>query len=185
MSPERDEWEKREDVSISRRPRSVERKADALASEWDAHRRSKTAFDLEEDTYRRGSDRISSHDSATDDWAIVDAPPRPRRATRDELDGPSRELRRHHHGRERPIPAGEGILSGDEVEPGRGEVGRRYVGAQNPKDRLWTEITKDLVVKEAIERSGYEFEETEFFYYIFDYLQYVSSTPHLPLPVLF
>jgi len=37
---------------------------------------------------------------------------------------------------------------------------------------MWTEITKDLVVKEAIEMVGFEFEETEYFFYIMDYLQY-------------
>ena len=45
-----------------------------------------------------------------------------------------------------------------------------------PKQRLgdlWTEITKDLVVREAIEELGYDFEETEFFYYILQYLRYV------------
>jgi hypothetical protein len=41
-------------------------------------------------------------------------------------------------------------------------------------DGLWTEITKDLVVREAIERMGYPFEETEFFYYVLTYLRYVS-----------
>lgn len=44
------------------------------------------------------------------------------------------------------------------------------------KDRLWTEITKDLVVREAIERAGYEYEETDQFYYIFAYLHYVRPT---------
>lgn len=39
---------------------------------------------------------------------------------------------------------------------------------------LWTEITKDLVAREAIEELGYDFEETEFFYYIIQYLRYVS-----------
>jgi DNA-dependent RNA polymerase auxiliary subunit epsilon len=46
-----------------------------------------------------------------------------------------------------------------------------------PKQRigdLWTEITKDLVSREAIEQLGYDFEETEFFYYIIQYLRYVS-----------
>lgn len=45
-----------------------------------------------------------------------------------------------------------------------------------PKPRvgegLWTEITKDLVVKEAIEQMGYDYEETEFFYYVLTYLRY-------------
>lgn len=43
------------------------------------------------------------------------------------------------------------------------------------RDRsMWTEITKDLVVAQAIEELGYEYEETEFFFYIFRYLRYVS-----------
>jgi hypothetical protein len=40
---------------------------------------------------------------------------------------------------------------------------------------LWTEVTKDLVVKEAIHEMGYEFEETDDFYYIIAYLRYVST----------
>jgi hypothetical protein len=49
-----------------------------------------------------------------------------------------------------------------------------------PKQRLgelWTEITKDLVVREAIEELGYDFEETEFFYYVLQYLRYVRLPP--------
>ncbi len=52
-----------------------------------------------------------------------------------------------------------------------------------PKNRLgdlWTEITKDLVVREAIEELGYQFEETEFFYYILQYLRYVRFSPSIP-----
>jgi len=58
----------------------------------------------------------------------------------------------------------------------------RRVGMPRPqKSRvgdLWTEITKDLVVKEAIEQMGYDYEETEFFYYVIQYLGYVSF--HIP-----
>lgn len=57
------------------------------------------------------------------------------------------------------------------------EAGRKRIGAQVVKERRderWTEITKDLVVREAIERLGYEFEETRTFYYIFSYLEPVS-----------
>lgn len=59
------------------------------------------------------------------------------------------------------------------------EVSDRRVGLPRapPKQRmgdLWTEITKDLVNKEAIEQMGYDYEETEFFYYIIQYLRYVS-----------
>jgi hypothetical protein len=64
------------------------------------------------------------------------------------------------------------------------ESSDRRVGLpRGPKNRvgtLWTEITKDLVTKEAIEQLGYDYEETEFFYYIIQYLQYVRS----PFPTL-
>jgi len=41
------------------------------------------------------------------------------------------------------------------------------------RSEMWTEITKDLVVREAIEECGYEYEETEWFYYVMQYLRYV------------
>lgn len=41
-------------------------------------------------------------------------------------------------------------------------------------DDMWTEVTKDLVIKEAIEHMGYDYEETEFFFYVMEYLKYVS-----------
>ncbi len=44
---------------------------------------------------------------------------------------------------------------------------------RNSRD-MWTEITKDLVVREAIEQMGYEYEETEYFFYVMEYLRYVS-----------
>ncbi|KAJ5099749.1 hypothetical protein N7532_006750 [Penicillium argentinense] len=41
------------------------------------------------------------------------------------------------------------------------------------RDERWTEITKELVVREAIERLGYEFEETRMYYYVFSFLEQV------------
>lgn len=35
---------------------------------------------------------------------------------------------------------------------------------------MWTEITKDLVSREAMDRIGYDYNETEYFYYILEYL---------------
>lgn len=80
-----------------------------------------------------------------------------------------------------------GALKVIEVAPKRAiddEIDRDRVGAQVSKERRderWTEITKDLVVREAIERLGYEFEETRLFYYIFSFMEPVSSnlTYHL------
>ncbi|KAI1436982.1 hypothetical protein GGR50DRAFT_692704 [Xylaria sp. CBS 124048] len=40
------------------------------------------------------------------------------------------------------------------------------------REGMWTEITRDLVTREAIERIGYDYEETEYFFYIMHYLQY-------------
>ena len=53
--------------------------------------------------------------------------------------------------------------------------GRRFEAEKSKKDRMWTEITKDLVSEEAIKEVGYEFEETEEFYYVMEYLRYVST----------
>jgi hypothetical protein len=61
---------------------------------------------------------------------------------------------------------------------------RRVGPPRGPKNRtgdLWTEITKDLVVADAITQLGYDFEETEFFFYVLQYLRYVRSSP-FPLP---
>jgi hypothetical protein len=60
------------------------------------------------------------------------------------------------------------------------EVDDRRIGFPRapPKQRLgdlWTEITKDLVVREAIDELGYDCEETEFFFYILQYLRYVRA----------
>ncbi|KAI5867453.1 hypothetical protein GGS23DRAFT_178577 [Durotheca rogersii] len=49
------------------------------------------------------------------------------------------------------------------------------------RNDMWTEITKDLVVREAIEKLGYEYEETDWFFYVMQYLRYVSPSPLLPL----
>ena len=38
---------------------------------------------------------------------------------------------------------------------------------------MWTEVTKDLVLREAIDGMGYRCEETEDFFYIMEYLRYV------------
>lgn len=107
------------------------------------------------------------------------------------------------HVREREEPRRENQSSGLEIEISSSSRSRRQGGGGGayereyerieetsnqqvgfpralPKQRigdLWTEITKDLVVREAIEEMGYDFEETEFFYYVIQYLRYVRSLP--------
>ncbi|KAK6437956.1 hypothetical protein LTR95_005846 [Oleoguttula sp. CCFEE 5521] len=40
------------------------------------------------------------------------------------------------------------------------------------KDKMWTEITRDLVIKEAIDECGYSYEETDDYFYVIEYLRY-------------
>ena len=48
--------------------------------------------------------------------------------------------------------------------------------APPPKPKqIWTEVTKDLVSREAIDKVGYEYEETDEFFYVMDFLKYVSG----------
>lgn len=60
-----------------------------------------------------------------------------------------------------------------EVEEEESQVKSKVKASKEQRDERWTEITKDLVVREAIEQFGYEFEETRMFYYIFSYLDSV------------
>lgn len=39
---------------------------------------------------------------------------------------------------------------------------------------MWTEVTKDLVLKEAIDAYGFDYEETPEYFYVMEYLRYVS-----------
>ena len=50
------------------------------------------------------------------------------------------------------------------------------------RDKMWTEITKDLVIKEAIDEMGYSFEETDEFFYVVEYLRYVCFASLLLAP---
>jgi len=71
------------------------------------------------------------------------------------------------------VPAGTRRVTVDmrerDITWNRGKGVRRSRGLGG---ELWTEITKDLVTREAIEECRYAYEETEFFYYIFEYLSH-------------
>ncbi len=124
---------------------------------------------------RRVSDRAymgEAYNGATRDWAIVDVPPGTKRVTMDGIGGGSQEITwQRYNGVRRSKFITEGDEYGDEIA----DRGRRFVGAKSKQDNMWTEITKDLVVKEALEEMGYDFEETEFFYYVIEYLRYVRG----------
>lgn len=44
---------------------------------------------------------------------------------------------------------------------------------------MWTEVTKDLVIREAIDQMGYSCEETDDFFYVMEYLKYVRNRSYL------
>ncbi len=46
---------------------------------------------------------------------------------------------------------------------------------------MWTEIDKKLVSEEAVKERGYEYEETEEFFYVMEYLRYVGLSQEGPL----
>lgn len=71
------------------------------------------------------------------------------------------------------------------------EPEKESLADESDRDRIkekhkkrYTEVTKDLVVREAIERAGYEYDESAHDFYIYDYLRYVRySLPLLSPPL--
>jgi hypothetical protein len=121
-----------------------------------------------------------AYNGATKDWAIVDVPPGTERVRMDGIGGASQEITwQRYNGvrRSKFVPERDSLAVYDrEREYEREEVTDRRI-ALPPKNKygdMWTEITKDLIVREAIEDLGYDYEETEYFFYIFQYLKYVS-----------
>jgi len=43
----------------------------------------------------------------------------------------------------------------------------------------WTEVAKDLVIRGAIEKMGYDYQENEKFFYVMEYLRFVSLATNL------
>lgn len=84
------------------------------------------------------------------------------------------------------VPAGTRRVTVDMARESReSEVNwRRDNGVRRSRglgNELWTEITKDLITREAIEDCGYQYEETDLFYYIFEYLSRENITELIEL----
>lgn len=138
---------------------------------------------------------------ATRDWEIVDVPPGTERVRMDGAGGGAAEVTWSKYSgvrRAQFLPDGtpassrrpsERIVVPEPPAPRERERERdTKVSVQIFDDRerdpppkkekksdMWTEITKDLVTRDAIEELGYDYEETEYFYYILQYLRYVST----------
>ncbi|KAJ2892871.1 hypothetical protein MKZ38_009273 [Zalerion maritima] len=142
------------------------------------------------DSRGRMGEAYSGH---TKDWTIVDVPPGTEKVRMNGVGGGSAEV---EWSRYSGVRRSKFIAERGEVEPTPRSSGSALVVADSAererdhnvsvqiydkhshgreervKSDMWTEITKDLVCKEAIERMGYEYEETEWFYYIMEYLKY-------------
>lgn len=141
-----------------------------------------------------------AYNGATKKWEIIDVPPGTQRVKMDGVGGGSQEITwQKYNGvrRSKFIPERDSMGSYDrERERGRGrdddrvDVSNRLeisisddrragrpmpppMPTRNRYGDMWTEITKDLVIREAIEELGYDYEETEYFFYVFQYLRYV------------
>lgn len=62
---------------------------------------------------------------------------------------------------------------------GPGSIPERKEEKRKATKDMWTEVTKDLVIKEAIDEMGYQYEDSEHFFYVMEYLKYVSHRRYI------
>jgi len=120
-----------------------------------------------------------AYNGATRDWAIVDVPPGTERVEMRGAGGGSQEIswQRYNGVRRSKFKTGDREFETEFGGPAPVEEKQIALPPPPPSRRpadMWTEVTKDLVIKEAIEHMGYDYEETEFFFYVMEYLKYVS-----------
>ena len=122
-----------------------------------------------------------AYNGATRDWNIVDVPPGTERVVMDGIGGASQEVTwQRYNGvrRSKFVPERERDQAvGPYDDRDDRSATRRFPSEPEPQPvpprEIWTEITKDLVIHEALEARGLEYDETEFFFYVMDYLRYV------------
>lgn len=129
---------------------------------------------------------------ATRKWTIVDVPPGTERVRMDGVGGASTDTTWSKYSgvrRTKFIPERDGLLVPSQPRRSRSvgrkdrlsvdiDIERRRSRHRSPKPstrEMWTELSKDLVSREAMQRLGYAFEETKYLYYIMQYLPYVSQ----------
>ncbi|KAJ5451459.1 hypothetical protein N7491_000641 [Penicillium cf. griseofulvum] len=147
----KDPWERASEYTTRRRPKPLEDESELAYS----RREVPSMRDMEEDIMIESTRTVDKAPRSTDDWSVVHAPS-------------------HEEAIEMT-----GALGVVEVQPRQApvdeiEVGRVAQHVTEPEETLndrWTEITKKLIVREAIERMGFEYEETRTSYYIFSFLK--------------
>jgi hypothetical protein len=126
-------------------------------------------FDLEAEFYnRKALERAypgEAWNGATKDWSIIDVPPGTSRVRMDGIGGGAQEITWQRYNGVRRSK----FISGDDEHTT--DIYNQGPVKQKKKD-MWTEITKDLVIREAIDSCGYSCEETDDFFYVMEYLRY-------------
>ncbi|EMC94202.1 hypothetical protein BAUCODRAFT_36674 [Baudoinia panamericana UAMH 10762] len=135
-----------------------------------------------------------AYNGATKDWALVDVPPGTERVRMDGVGGGAQEITWARYNGERrgkfitndrayeaewgnggyeppPRPAPPPAPTREEITITERRI-TEETSRGKTKDKMWTEITKDLVIKEAIDEMGYEYEDTTDFFYVMEYLKY-------------
>ncbi|KAA6413806.1 MAG: hypothetical protein FRX48_02168 [Lasallia pustulata] len=186
----------RETISGPRRAKAPA-PAPTPAPEEPRRARARDDFDLDDEAEyynRRVGERAymgEAYNGFTKDWAIVDVPPGTKRVEMEGVGGAKEEVTWQRYngvrraqfvpeagelevygGREKEREREREVVETRELVVDTRDRGRRFVAEKTKEDVMWTEITKDLVIKEAIEECGYGFEETEFFFYVMEYLRY-------------
>lgn len=116
--------------------------------------------EVKEDIVIESTRAMDKAPKVTDDWSVVHTPPTEPIAMTGALDVVEVQPRQS------PV---------DEVKVGR--IAQQIKEPKETRNDRWTEIAKRLVVREAIEDMGFEYEETRTSYYIFSYLKPVCFVP--------
>ncbi|KAJ6185563.1 hypothetical protein N7519_006864 [Penicillium mononematosum] len=148
-----DPWERETITATRRRPKPLEDESELAYSR--EIRDAPSMHDVEKDIMIESARLVNKAPRGTDDWSVVHTP------SPDE-----------------PIEM-TGALDVVEVKPRHSSVAEAKIGRiaqqvtdpEETRNDRWTEIAKRLVVREAIEHMGFEYEETRTCYYIFSYLK--------------
>ncbi|KAK8230790.1 hypothetical protein HDK90DRAFT_512908 [Phyllosticta capitalensis] len=133
-------------------------------------------WDLETEAeyyHRKAFERAAlgeAKDGATKDWGLVDVPPGTNKVRMEGIGGGAQEItwQRYNGARRSKF-----IADGKEYVSEYGPAPPALPPPPKPKPAdMWTEVTKDLVIKEAIEAMGYDYEETDNYFYVMEYLRY-------------
>lgn len=118
-----------------------------------------------------------AYNGATRDWALVDVPPGTERVRMQGAGGGAQEIswQRYNGTRRSKFVTGDREIDSPYGAPAPVDDRRVAIPPKQVPRDMWTEITKDLVLKEAVDEMGYQYEETAEFFYVMEYLRYVSA----------